>query len=194
MASTSRYPVEDSFKRNSTKNDCHGVLFTTKPPCNTCHYLQGIPCLLCTLEKNHVKFFDSFFSCIFGRLQRVCITRPQRVRLTDTPSLPRPRDGGGGWIWHVYYLLGPHFLRKRRAAVHEGGVATSLANYNSINEFALRTNLRTPRNVALISDAQHVRVGEREREKETEKESREWKNKIKLMCRKAEENPREQRQ
>lgn len=51
-------------------------------------------------------------------------------------------------------------------------MATSLANYNSINEFALRTNLRTPRSVALISDAQHVR--------ERERESAEWKKQNKV--------------
>lgn len=49
------------------------------------------------------------------------------------------------------------------------GVATSLVNYNSINEFALRTNLRTPRSDELISDAQHVRVRERQKERERER-------------------------
>lgn len=127
-----------------------------------------------------LNFPTRFFSYLFGCLQPVCITRPQRVRLTDTPSLPRPRDGGGGWIWHVYYLLGPHFLRNRRAGVHEEGVATSLANYNSINEFALRTNLRTPRSVALISDAQHVRERERGRKQQKERESTEWKKQNKV--------------
>lgn len=73
------------------------------------------------------------------------------------------------------------------------GVATSLVNYNSINEFALRTNLRTPRSDELISDAQHVRVRERQKERERERLCAKRKNKIKLMRRKSEENPREQR-
>lgn len=83
----------------------------------------------------------------------VCITRPLRVYTSDTlrPSCPhsprqpianRAHREAGVYDIFIVYLLHIWATRARR----NGGIA--LVNYNSINGFALRTNLRTPRSGA----------------------------------------------